>query len=118
MKAFIKPFLVIFLLIFSSISLNAQKICSDLFESLEKKGLHPQAQVLTAAGTNNLPYNIIVNFWPKDTKSEHNLVLLFDLEEAYTYKDHIFPIFEDLKNQSYNSSTKNIHPKNRNKRDS
>ena len=104
MKAFTKSFLVIFLLIFSSISLNAQKICSDLFESLEKEGLHPQAQLLTAGGTNNLPYNIIVNFWPKDTKSEHNLILLFDLEEAYTYKDYIFPVFEDLKKQNYNSS--------------
>lgn len=84
--------------------LCAQNICSSLFAFLEKEGVHPQAQLLTAGGTNNLPYNIIVNFSPEDTKSDHNLVLLFDLEQGYTWRDTISSVFKELQNQNYNSS--------------
>ena len=95
---------MILLLFFTATTLFAQNVCSSFFTYLEKKGLQPQAQLLTAGGTNSLPYNIIVNFSPKDTKSEHNMVLLFDLEEAYSYRNSISPIFEELQQQSFNST--------------
>lgn len=104
MKPLKKSIFTIFLLFFASMMLFAQNNCSTLFTKLEKKGLRPQAQPLTAGGTNNLPYNIIVNFRPKDTKTEHNLILLFDLEQANTYFDNISSVFEDLENQDFNSS--------------
>ena len=104
MKPFIKSLLMIFLLIFTAKSVCAQSNCSMLFEYLEEKGFQPQAQLLTAGGTNNLPYNIIVSFSPEDTKSEHNLVLLFDLDQGYTYRDSICSVFELLQEQNYNSS--------------
>ena len=95
---------MIFLLVFTAKSVCAQSNCSMLFEYLEEKGFQPQAQLLTAGGTNNLPYNIIVSFSPEDTKSEHNLVLLFDLDQGYTYRDSICSVFELLQEQNYNSS--------------
>ena len=104
MKPFLKSLLMIFLLFFMAIQLCAQNICTDFFAFLDKKGFQPQAQLLTAGGTNNLPYNIIVNFPSKDTKSEQNLVLLFDLEQAYTYKEQICSVFDDLQNQNYSTS--------------
>ncbi len=104
MKPLKKSIFAIFLLFFASMMLFAQNNCSTLFTKLEKKGLRPQAQPLTAGGTNNLPYNIIVNFRPKDTKTEHNLILLFDLKQANTYFDNISSVFEDLENQDFNSS--------------
>ena len=103
MKPLTKAFLLIFLLL-SAIPLSAQNTCTSMFAYLEKKGLQPQIQVLTASGTNNLPYNIIVNFSREDTKSEHNLILLFDMEEAWTFRETISSVFEDLKLQNYNSS--------------
>ena len=104
MKPYIKSLLMIFLLLFIAMPLCAQNICTDFFAFLDKKGFQPQAQLLTAGGTNNLPYNIIVNFPSKDTKSEQNLVLLFDLEQAYTYKEQICSVFDDLHNQNYSTS--------------
>jgi hypothetical protein len=104
MKPLTKSFLLIFLLLFVAMPLCAQNICSSFYTYLDKKGFDPQVQLLTASGTNNLPYNIIVNFSPKDTKTEHNLVFLFDLEEAYNFRDIIIPVFDDLKEQKYNSS--------------
>ena len=104
MKPLTKSFFLIFLLLFVAMPLCAQNNCSSLYAFLEKKGLHPQVQLLTASGTNNLPYNIIVNFSPKDTKSEHNLVLLFDLEQGYTNRETISTIFEDLQNANFHSS--------------
>ena len=104
MKPFTKSFLLIFLLFFASMPLCAQNVCTQLFTFLEKKGFQPQAQLLTAGGTNNLPYNIIVNFSPKDTKTDHNLILLFDLEEGYQYRSLIIPSIQELQNKSFNSS--------------
>ena len=104
MKALKKSLSMIFILFFAAISLYAQNVCSTFFTYLEKKGLQPQAQLLTAGGTNNLPYNIIVNFSPADTKSDHNMVLLFDLEEAYNNRDSISPVFELLQEEAFNSS--------------
>ncbi len=104
MKAFKKSLLLIFILIFTVMSLYAQNVCSSFFTYLEKQGLQPQAQLLTAGGTNNLPYNIIVNFSPADTKSEHNMILLFDLEEAYNYRDSIAPVFDLLREETFNST--------------
>ena len=104
MKPFTKSISTIFFLFFISMPLCAQNVCSSLFAFLEKEGVHPQAQLLTAGGTNNLPYNIIVNFSPEATKSEHNLVLLFDLEQGYTWRETIASVFEELKQQNYNSS--------------
>lgn len=104
MKAFIKSILMIFLLFFASCPLFSQAICSKLFEYLEKKELNPQAQLLTAGSSNKLPYNIIVNFTPEDIQIEDNLVILLDLEQAYTYREAVSPIFDELKTQKYNSS--------------
>ena len=104
MKPLTKSLLMIFFLFFAAISLCAQESCNTMLEFLKKDGLQPQVQLLTASGTNNLPYNIIVNFSSKDTKSEHNLILLFDLDEAYTCYDSISPIFPVLQEQNYNST--------------
>ena len=87
-----------------AMQLFAQNICTNFFAFLDKKGFQPQVQLLTAGGTNNLPYNIIVNFSPEDTKSEHNLVLLFDLEQAYSFRDSICSVFDTLQHQNYSSS--------------
>ena len=104
MKPFTKSFFLIFLLLFSAMPLSAQNNCSSLYAFLEKKGFQPQVQMLTASGTNNLPYNIIVYFSPKDTISDHNLVLLFDLEQGYTNRETISTIFDDLQNANFHSS--------------
>ena len=104
MKSFVKSLLMIFLLFFAALPLCAQNLCSTLFSYLEKKGFQPQAQLLTAGGTNNLPYNIIVNFPSKTTKSEHNLILLFDLEQACNYKNEICQALDALNEQNYSSS--------------
>ena len=104
MKPFTKSILLIFLLFFVQIKLCAQNVCTSMLSFLEKKGLQPQVQLLTAGGTNNLPYNIIVNFSPEDTKSKHNLILLFDLQEGYNFRDEISPLFDLLEEQNYNST--------------
>ena len=104
MKPFTKSFLVIFLLLFAAMPLCAQNTCTELFAFLDKKGFQPQVQLLTAGGTNNLPYNIIVNFSPEDTKSEHNLVLFFDLEQGYMWRNNISVAMEELKTKNFNSS--------------
>ena len=92
------------MLILTAFALYAQNKCSPLFAYLEEKGFQPQAQLLTAEGSNNLPYNIIVNFSPEDTKSEHNLILLFDLEQGNTCKEQICSVFDYLQEQNFNSS--------------
>ena len=104
MKAFTKSILLIFLLFLAAMPLCAQNICTDFFTYLEKKGFQPQVQLLTAGGTNNLPYNIIVNFSSEDTQSDHNLILLFDLDEAYQWRSNIMPALEELKDKNINSS--------------
>ena len=104
MKPFTKSFLVIFLLLFAAMPLCAQNTCTELFAFLDKKGFQPQVQLLTAGGTNNLPFNIIVNFSPEDTKSEHNLVLFFDLEQGYMWRNNISVAMEELKTKNFNSS--------------
>ena len=107
-KPFIKSLLLLFLLTFLSNTLIAQNNCGSLFDFLEKKGFEPQVQLLTAGGTNNLPYNIIVNFLPKDKenqiKSPKNLIILFNIDEAWAERDNIIPVLELLKEQNYSSS--------------
>ena len=104
MKPLTKSFLQIFLLFFISMPMYSQNVCSSLFAFLEKEGVHPQVQLLTADGTNNLPYNIIVNFTPEDTKSDHNLILLFDLEQGYTWRETISSVFQELQQRNYKTS--------------
>ena len=104
MKPLTKSLFMIFFLFFALVSLNAQNSYSTLFAKLEKTGLKPQVQPLTAGGTNNLPYNIIVNFRPNDTKTENNLILLFDLEQGNKYFDYISAVFEELENCTFNST--------------
>ncbi len=99
---------MIFLLFFLSNSLFAQNNCSQLFDFLESKGFEPQAQLLTAGGSNNLSYNIIVNFPPKDikkeTKTSENLIILFNIEEVWEVHDNITSILEELREQNYYST--------------
>ena len=99
---------MIFLLFFLSNSLFAQNNCSQLFDFLESKGFEPQAQLLTAGGSNNLSYNIIVNFPPKDikkeTKTSENLIILFNIEEVWEVRDNITSILEELREQNYYST--------------
>ena len=88
--------------------LFSQNNCSQLFDFLEAKGFNPQAQLLTAGGSNNLPYNIIVNFSPKDikkeTKTSQNLIILFNIDEVWDIRDNITSILQLLGEQNYNST--------------
>ncbi len=99
---------MIFLLIFCANSLFAQNNCGQLFDFLEKKGFEPQAQLLTAGGSNNLPYNIIVNFSPKDIENEiktsENLIILFNIDEVWDIRDNICSVLESLREQNYYST--------------
>ena len=79
-------------------------LCNSMFNYIEKKGFSPAVQSLVAGGTNNLPYNIIVNFSPKDTVSEHNFILFFYMEDAWQNKDLLAPVFEALKTREYSST--------------
>lgn len=99
---------MIFFLIFCTNNLIAQNNCGQLFDFLEKKGFEPQVQLLTAGGTNSLPYNIIVNFSPKDikkeTKTSQNLIILFNIDEVWDIRDNITSILQLLGEQNYNST--------------
>ncbi len=91
-----------------SSSLFAQNNCSQLFDFLETKGFNPQAQLLTAGGSNNLSYNIIVNFSPKniqkEIKSPENLIILFNIEEVWEVREEITSILNELREQNYYST--------------
>ena len=99
---------MIFFLIFCTNNLIAQNNCGQLFDFLEKKGFEPQVQLLTADGTNNLPYNIIVNFWPKDIENEiktsENLIILFNIDEVWDVRDNIVSVLDLLREQNYYST--------------
>lgn len=114
MNAFKKSFFVIFLLflisepIFSAESsskteLKGTALCSYVYSYLQKKAVHPEIQPLVSNGTNSLPYNIIVSFHPKDTKTNGNLILFFDMEECINSMDIFDDIFNELSSKSYNS---------------
>lgn len=106
MKPFTKSLLAIFLLLFTS-SLAAQNNCGKLFDFLKEKGFEPQAQLLTAGGINNLPYNIIVNFPPKDikkNKTSQNLIILFDLEDVWNAKESLIPVLQLMQEQNFYST--------------
>ncbi len=99
---------MIFFLIFCTNNLIAQNNCGQLFDFLEKKGFEPQVQLLTAGGTNSLPYNIIVNFSPKDIgneiKTSENLIILFNIDEVWDVRDNIVSVLELLREQNYYST--------------
>ena len=108
MRPFIKSLSILFLLIFLSNTLIAQNNCGKFFDFLEEKGFDPQVQLLTAGGSNNLPYNIIVNFSPKDIKNQsktsENLIILFNIDEAWDVRDNIVALLDLLNKQKYNST--------------
>lgn len=79
-------------------------LCNSLFSYIEKNGFSPSPQSLLAGGTNNLPYNIIVNFLPKDTVAESNFILFFYMEDAWQNKEILIPAFESLASQNYRST--------------
>ena len=79
-------------------------LCNSLFSYIEKNGFAPSVQSLVAGGTNNLPYNIIVRFSPKDTVPDNNFILFFYMEDAWQYKELLVPVFESLNNQIFNST--------------
>ena len=99
---------MIFFLFFCTNNLIAQNNCGQLFDFLEKKGFEPQVQLLTAGGTNSLPYNIIVNFSPKDIgneiKTSENLIILFNIDEVWDVRDNIVSVLELLREQNYYST--------------
>ena len=94
---------IIFAQATSQIIPKGTALCDEMFTFLQKNEAHPQVQPLTAGGTNNLPYNIIVNFSQQAIKSEYNLVILFDMENARENKELLLPIIDKLKEQNYNS---------------
>ena len=110
MKSLKKSFYMIFLfsmllnLAFAQTNNKGTALCDDVFTFLTKNDVHPQLQPLAASGINNLPYNIIVSFSPEDIKSEHNLVILFDMEDAWNNKELLLPVIEQLSVQNFNSS--------------
>ena len=110
MKSLKKSFYTIFLfsmlvnIFYAQTNPKGTALCDEMFTFLQKNEVHPQVQTLVSSGTNNLPYNIIVNFYPEDIKSEHNLVILFNMDDAYNNKSILIPIIELLKGQNFNSS--------------
>ena len=110
MSSLKKSFYIFFLISLLAGTLFAQSdykgtaLCDDMFSFLQKNDVHPQVQPLTASGYNSLPYNIIVSFSPEDIKSEHNLIILFDTNEAWNNKDILLPIINELRTKSFNSS--------------
>lgn len=110
MKSLKKSFYMIFLFsillnfAFAQTNNKGTVLCDDVFTFLTKNEVHPQIQPLAASGINNLPYNIIVSFSPEDIKSEHNLVILFDMEDACNNKNLLLPVIEQLSTQKFNST--------------
>ena len=110
-----KSFLVIFLfsLLIQHISategpkaeeLKGTDLCGYVFSRLEKTGCHPLVQTLVSNGTNDLPYNIIVSFHPKDTKTDGNLILFFDMQDAASCMDIFPPLFDSISQKNYDCS--------------
>ena len=110
MKPFKKSFLTIFLFslltpcFFAQTNLKGRALCNELYDFLQEKKLHLQIQPLTAGSYNQLPYNIIVTFTPKNIKSEHNLIILLEIEDAVNNKELLPPVFELLDNKDFNST--------------
>ena len=105
--SFKKHFLLIFLfsLFFQQIfATTGTSLCNNVFEYLDKKGLHPQVQSLVSNGTNSLPYNIIVNFHSEDTKSPDNLILFYEIQDFEDRLEGIEKVLEPLKSKEYNST--------------
>lgn len=101
-------FLLCFFSIFASNAFTETKpkgilLCDYVYNFLRKKDFHPQAQPLLSNGTNTLPYNIIVNFPSKNTETEDNLYLIFNMEDSYSYLNLFSSIFENLKDKPFNT---------------
>ena len=105
-KSFFKILLFSLLtnLAFAQANLNGTSLCDQAFAFLQKNNVQAQVQPLAAGGTNNLPYNIIVSFSPDTTVSDYNLVILFDMHQAWDNKELLLPLFEQLKTQNFNSN--------------
>ncbi|MCR4900730.1 MAG: hypothetical protein K5907_07950 [Treponema sp.] len=85
-------------------ALTGIELCDSMYSFVRKNGFNPQVQSLAAGGINNLPYNIIVRFTPKDIESEHNFILFFYMEDSWQNKDLLITVFDALKEQKYNST--------------
>ncbi len=85
-------------------ALTGIELCDSMYSFVRKNGFNPQVQPLAAGGINNLPYNIIVRFTPKDIESEHNFILFFYMEDSWQNKDLLITVFDALKEQKYNST--------------
>ena len=85
-------------------ALTGIELCDSMYSFVRKNGFNPQVQPLAAGGINNLPYNIIVRFSPKDIESEHNFILFFYMEDSWQNKDLLITVFDALKEQKYNST--------------
>lgn len=79
-------------------------LCDSFYNYLVEKNHHPQAQSLVSSGINTLPYNIIVNFPAKDTVSDDNLIFVFNMNEAYEYRDLYNSFFSSVLPQNFNIS--------------
>ena len=107
MKSCKKSFLLIFMfsLFFQQIfAATGTALCNKIFEYLEEKDFAPQVQPLIANGTNNLPYNIIVSFHDKDTKTRNNLILFFETSDFEDRLESLNTILSHLKTKDFNST--------------
>lgn len=107
MKPCKKAFLLIlfFSLFFQQIFADTgTSLCNKIFDYLEEKGFSPQVQPLIANGTNSLPYNIIVNFRSKDTKTQDNLILFFETSDFEDRLEDLNSILSLLEQKDFGST--------------
>lgn len=85
---------IIFFLCFQFLSaqkfnknLNGVELCDYVYNYLKDNKLSPQSQSLLSSGTNQFPYNILLNFYSLNNNSK-NLVLNFPIEE-FEYSKNI-----------------------------
>lgn len=103
MRPLKKSLIMIFLLQILTFALFSQSESSVMFDLLEKKGYRPQSQQLASGTSNNLPYNIIVNFGSQNIKKQEKFIILFDLKQAWEQQAQILNLLAELKDKEFAS---------------
>jgi len=104
-------FLIIFLIHFLSIKLfsanstSGIQVCDELFNILQEKNYNPQVQNLVSKGSNQFPYNIIIqNASLEEDNSNEELIFFFKMEEIINYRNILFNLADKLKEENIRST--------------